>query len=1144
MLSLLTAVLWCGPPAIAVMPRAGNTDTSLAFYDVVSLRLINRVPDAGTDILQILPLPDGSKQFLISKSNSPVIVLDESYSNPKAIGGKLNVAPSAALLTPDGKRLVVAAGAIYFFDTSSENLTIPDGIPVTGSPIDVAATFDSSRIFVLSQNSDGKIAVSAIDNERLTSTLTLPGEINAPPSGLLMAPNGRLYLFTNLRIYEIDAATNRVTRNGEILITGYAGKGAAATPDGRYILVPNARPLQGNTHLYQLDTLNKTAFAAAPLAGQEAFEKIQPNRTIVGTEQMIGLTRNGRLFDIRYGGFAPAISPAAADAYFAEGPVTRPSYASVAFSNEFFPRKMAVIKAEADQSALFSVDLLDQRFARTALPNLPWRAALVTPSATSGVLRMLQINSSQVVPAGSRSPLPLVVRCIEPEGKGVFGAPVTFSTTAPGVSIENSVVLAGAEGYAQTYVTAGDAAGPLTVTASTPGAPPVTFTLQVPATASGADLSGLFVSSGNGLVVRELTRGATPMIAQLRDLNGNPVAGAAVRWIIKQGPGGISGGGSTDANGFTRAFFTGDLVTTSTSYTQTIIEASTASGRATFYASTTPAAIPSRGIAPDPVVTVLYPNLDEVRSLQGPAGGVLRNALGIRVTNAVGPEQGLGLPNVGIRGSVVEGPITAECSTEALTDATGFVSCDLRLGPRTGTGTLRFNAGEFRDLPTVQLTITVGGPGKVLIVTGNNQQAPVNQALPTPLTARVTDAGGNPLNNVAVNWTVTRGTATLSGARSVTDSNGNTSVRASLGAVPGPVTIRASVDNEVFAAFTLTATVVYGGLRVTGGDDQTALTGAPFARPLEVEVRDNGGAVVPGVPVQFSVTQGPAILNAASAVTNEQGIARVQASAGATAGVSLVSASIDRFAATLTLRTNPRAPLVDAAGIRNAFSNEPGLAPCGLASITGSFLAPGVGGTIESETGAGLPLALGPVESVRIAGIPAGIVSVTNLNGSERIVVQTPCEVDGLANANVTIKVTGLETATVPNIAVFAYQPAILEITAENGRKYAAPGTPVQRGSTVKLLVTGLGQTLPPILTLAPGAAGQLVAGSLTAGINDEGVRVIRAEYLQGQAGAYLVEIEVPATIAAGPYQPVVIAITPATGGEPLYSLPAYLIIE
>jgi hypothetical protein len=133
MLALLP-LLWCGPPSVAVLPKAGNPDSAVAFYDVVSLRLLSRIPDAGgVDIFQILPLPDGSKSFLISRSNTPVIALDENYANPQPIAGRLGVAPSAAILTPDGRRLLVAAGnSLLTFQTNNnentDSLTLPSPI--------------------------------------------------------------------------------------------------------------------------------------------------------------------------------------------------------------------------------------------------------------------------------------------------------------------------------------------------------------------------------------------------------------------------------------------------------------------------------------------------------------------------------------------------------------------------------------------------------------------------------------------------------------------------------------------------------------------------------------------------------------------------------------------------------------------------------------------------------------------------------------------------------------------------------------------------------------------------------------------------------------------------------------------------------
>jgi len=97
-----------------------------------------------------------------------------------------------------------------------------------------------------------------------------------------------------------------------------------------------------------------------------------------------------------------------------------------------FPRKLAITKASGDQVALFSVDLVDGRLQRTALPNQPWRLAVVTPSALKDALRMLPFNTNQNAAASARVRRPLVVRLIEPYGTGVFGATGHVHDERPG----------------------------------------------------------------------------------------------------------------------------------------------------------------------------------------------------------------------------------------------------------------------------------------------------------------------------------------------------------------------------------------------------------------------------------------------------------------------------------------------------------------------------------------------------------------------------------------------------------------------------------------------------------------------------------------------------------------------------------------
>lgn len=84
----------------------------------------------------------------------------------------------------------------------------------------------------------------------------------------------------------------------------------------------------------------------------------------------------------------------------------------------------------------------------------------------------------------------------------------------------------------------------------------------------------------------------------------------------------------------------------------------------------------------------------------------------------------------------------------------------------------------------------------------------------------------------------------------------------------------------------------------TGGSPQSAVVGAPFAQPLSVRVTSwslSDGRPVAGVPVRFEVpADGPsAILSSATALTDENGIASVNAIANGVAGGYAVKAVVD-----------------------------------------------------------------------------------------------------------------------------------------------------------------------------------------------------------------------------------------------------------
>jgi hypothetical protein len=134
--------------------------------------------------------------------------------------------------------------------------------------------------------------------------------------------------------------------------------------------------------------------------------------------------------------------------------------------------------------------------------------------------------------------------------------------------------------------------------------------------------------------------------------------------------------------------------------------------------------------------------------------------------------------------------------------------------------TAEFTTGVPSGLPGSD--DTTGVAAAVAVVSGNNQTAPFSTALPDPLVVRVTNAAGDSLEDVFVDWTVTEGGGSLSVLSSSTDVSGLAQVSLTLG--PGSTNrVRATVRNTTFTAdFTATA---------TAAGDATASSAAPSNPP-------------------------------------------------------------------------------------------------------------------------------------------------------------------------------------------------------------------------------------------------------------------------------------------------------------------------
>ncbi|WP_347986708.1 carboxypeptidase-like regulatory domain-containing protein [Methylomonas sp. AM2-LC] len=177
------------------------------------------------------------------------------------------------------------------------------------------------------------------------------------------------------------------------------------------------------------------------------------------------------------------------------------------------------------------------------------------------------------------------------------------------------------------------------------------------------------------------------------------------------------------------------------------------------------------------------------------------------------------------------------------------------------------NLGNTSNL-SLNVTYQPTQPQHIELVSGQNQTAVINTALPKPLSVKLLDANGKPVVNKPVVFRITQGDGVVGvgsatpgpGTLVNTDSNGIASTSYKLGSRSGVGNqkVRAAAvgfDGEVL--FYATANVgAPNKVTINSGNNQRGGVGQPLPEPLVVAVVDQGANVVAGVPVIFQVTQG------------------------------------------------------------------------------------------------------------------------------------------------------------------------------------------------------------------------------------------------------------------------------------------------
>ena len=676
------------------------------------------------------------------------------------------------------------------------------------------------------------------------------------------------------------------------------------------------------------------------------------------------------------------------------------------------------------------------------------------------------------------------------------------------------------------------------------------------------------IVSGNGQLVCPSCPGApgvyAPLVVQVNNAAGNPVANATVTWVAtQQNSQPVTATSTTDASGQASYKFSGSGFFFTGYFLPATVVASALKASVTFVETSTQPISSGSGAGAPPVNVSLVP-ATSAPALTGLAGQTAATSLKVAVSGSF-----VALPNIQVRLQSPAGGPSVSCVTQAgqqpgtvLTDTTGFATCTPVFGSQIGSGSYSiYIGGNYVYFGPSVLTVNPGPPALIKTISGNNQSVNPGVLAPVPLLAQVTDLGGNPSSQVTVTWSVTAGAATLSNVVTSSLSNGDVSAQITPTAGPVQVTVALASNGAIKAVFTINVNVIATALQIVSGNNQIATEQTAFPDPLIVQVNDNNLPVL-GATVNFAVTSGPATLSATSAPTNAQGQAQVTATAGAASGPVVITASINSagtlYSQTFNLTVKPPGAtitaVVNAAGFQNQF-----VSPCSLATIYGKGLATGLQGVAAAFIA---PQTLVAGVSVQFGTAAAPILDVANVGGVESVSVQVPCEVPP-GNTQMVVTVNNVASNPPFMVNVQALSPGIFQFTDSDGKmravlvrpdgSFASAANPAARGEIIRMFVTGLGQTTPVLFTnefdpLVSDDNGDLapqdlrVDARVVVGVNNAGVAVVSAKYAYGMVGVYEVAFQVPEDSGSNNSAPFAIAVR--QGNNLLFGNPSLIPIQ
>ena len=472
---------------------------------------------------------------------------------------------------------------------------------------------------------------------------------------------------------------------------------------------------------------------------------------------------------------------------------------------------------------------------------------------------------------------PLIVEVLDAADRPVAGATVVIELS--GAVAEPDTLSTDAQGRASAEITlgsqVGEAPGAARVIApETPAAVEADF--AVVALASSAN--GLAGVSGDGQTGPAGTALPGPLVVEVTDAFGNPIANIPVSWTAEGGGSVSATSTTTDSEG-------------RTSVTRTL--GPTAGIQSTLATSTT------EDLAGSPVTfthTVTAGNPSGVLILDGnnqtaAPGATLPKDLVVEVVD----EGGNPVVTAAVTWVVTAGGGTLSPPTGS-TDENGRMATKWTLGPAAGTNTAQAIVSGVGQAEFTA-TAAAGTASEIRMVSGNSQVGQAGAPLASPLVVQVLDDGENPVGGVVVTWTVELGGGSLSPASASTGADGRASADWTLGTGTGPQRVQASAPGAGSVRFEATSTVGAASvLRLAAQPSSRSGAGVPFRRQPVVQVHDAAGNPVqtPGVTITAAIASGAGqLIGTTTQTTGPNGRAAFTdlGIAGATGAHSLIFAA-------------------------------------------------------------------------------------------------------------------------------------------------------------------------------------------------------------------------------------------------------------